>query len=791
MFGTLYVISYSDKYYKMMKQLHYAWKTLMHNKGMALTKIISLGLGLTMCILLFARIDFENSYDTCFKEHQNIYQLWMQWKLGGELNDPQMMCVGSLAGAVMEGLPDIVESAVTLQPGGMIGKPLKYGESYYDEPKILADSLFFSTLGIEVLSGKPVEDLAQPGTVFLSESLAKKIFGENDPLGQQITYNGTWFLHVRGIYRDIPDNASIRPQAVISLPTVLLRGIGNHSWDGGDSWYEYIRLKDKDVDIDLLNKNINKIIQQHAPDTDDVGLYAFVRPTTDAHAEMNEDVRRINTIMWVLAITLLFIASLNYSLISISSLNRRAKAIGVHKCSGAGSGSIFTMFLLETLFILIGAAAVMALLILNFSDFIEYSLSTPISSLFAAGRLWIPVAVISGVLILGGILPGHIFASVPVSQVFRRVTERKRSWKRALLFIEFSGVAFICSLLCVMFAQYRYVVSKDKGYDLTRLATGPLPSVYDSSNAVLAVYRGLPYVEKFSSSIYTPLTGYSGEIVYKEDHGTNFSTRYDYGNKEYLDIMGMTILQGRAPEKTDEVIANQTFIRYMGWDEKTVLTENPTIIAYDQRVRITGILKDFTINGFFSEQQPFIMYYHPYPLKGQMVMKLKEPFEENLNRLNEDMAEAFPAGHIEFKSMERMNEELYKDVKVFRDMTLLAAIAVIMITVMGLVGFVKDEINRRSKEIAIRKVNGAETADILRLMSGDILKVALPAVAIGTAIAAWAGDIWLNIFTVRVDNLWIYYTLTAMTILIIILASVALLSWQTARENPSKSLKSE
>ena len=85
-----------------MKQLHYAWKTLMHNKGMALTKIISLGLGLTMCILLFARIDFENSYDTCFKEHQNIYQLWMQWKLGGELNDPQMMCVGSLAGAVME-----------------------------------------------------------------------------------------------------------------------------------------------------------------------------------------------------------------------------------------------------------------------------------------------------------------------------------------------------------------------------------------------------------------------------------------------------------------------------------------------------------------------------------------------------------------------------------------------------------------------------------------------------------------------------------------------------------------
>ncbi len=774
-----------------MKQLHYAWKTLMHNKGMAATKVLSLGLGLTMCILLFARIDFENSYDTCFEDHENIYELWMQWKIGGELKEPQRMCVGSLAGAVMEGLPDIVESAVTLQPGGMIDKPLKCGESYYSEPKILADSLFFRTLGIEVLSGNPTEDLAQPGTVFLSERLAKKMFGDNDPVGQQITYNGTWILLVRGTYRDIPDNASIRAQAVISLPTILSRGIGNHSWDGGDSWYEYIRLKDKNTDIDLLNKNINKIIQQHAPDTDDIGLYAFALPITDTHAKMNEDVRRINTIMWVLAITLLFIASLNYSLISISSLNRRAKAIGVHKCSGAGSESIFTMFLLETLFILIGAAAVMTLLILNFSEFIEDTLSTPVSSLFATNRLWIPVAVIAGVLILGGILPGRIFASVPVSQVFRRVTERKRSWKRALLFIEFSGVAFICSLLCVMFVQYRYVVDKDKGYDLTRLAIGPRPAVYDESDAVVAVYKSLPYVEKFSSSMCTPLTGYSGEFVHEEGHDTNFSTRYDYGDKEYLDIMGMTILQGRAPEKTDEVIANQTFIRWMGWDEKTALIEHPTIIVYDQRVRITGILKDFTIDGFFSEQKPFIMYYHPYPLKGQMVMKLKEPFEENLNRLNKDMAEAFPIGYIEFKSMERMNEEMYSDVKIFRDMTLLAAIAIIMITVMGLVGFVKDEINRRSKEIAIRKVNGAETADILGLMSLDIIKVALPGVAAGTAVAVWVGDIWLNIFTVRVDNLWIYYTLTAIAIIAVILASVTTLSWQTARENPSISLKSE
>ncbi len=774
-----------------MKQLHYAWKTLMHNKGMALTKIISLGLGLTMCILLFARIDFENSYDTCFKEHQNIYQLWMQWKLGGELIEPQMMCVGALAGAVMEGLPDVVESATTLQPGGMISEPLKYGESYFYEPKILADSLFFNTLGIEVLSGKPTVDLAQPGTVFLSESLAKKIFGDNDPIGQQISYNGTWLLHVRGIYSDIPDNASIRPQAVISLPTILSRGIGNHSWNGGDSWYEYIRLKDRNIDIDLLNKNINKIIQQHSPDTDDVGLYAFVRPITDTHSAMNEDVRRINTIMWVLALTLLFIASLNYSLISISSLNRRAKSIGVHKCSGAGSKSIFTMFLLETLFILIGAAAVMTLIIINFSEFIEYTLSTPVSTLFATDRLWIPVAVIAGVLILGGILPGRIFASVPVSQVFRRVTERKRSWKRALLFIEFSGVAFICSLLCVMFVQYRYVVDKDKGYTLTRLAIGPRPTVYDSSDAVVAVYKGLPYVEKFSSSIYTPLTGYSGELVREEGHDTSFSTRYDYGDKEYLDIMGMTILQGRAPEKTGEVIANRTFIKWMGWNEKTALTEHPTIILGDERIRITGILKDFAIGGFFSEQQPFIMYYHPYPLKGQIVMKLKEPFEENLNRLNKDMAEAFPTGHIEFKSMERMNEEIYRDVKVFRDMTLLAAIAVIMITVMGLVGFVKDEINRRSKEIAIRKVNGAETADILSLMSSDILKVALPAVAIGTAVAAWAGDIWLNLFTVRVENLWLYYTMTAIIIIAVIVASVLMLSWHTAHENPSRSLKSE
>ena len=161
-------------------------------------------------------------------------------------------------------------------------------------------------------------------------------------------------------------------------------------------------------------------------------------------------------------------------LISISSLAHRAKAVGVHKCSGAGGGTVFGMFLLETGIIIFCALLLMAVLLLNFRDFVEDTTAAKLSMLFAPERIWVPVSVVAVLFVVGGMLPGRLFAGIPVSQVFHRYTESKKGWKRPLLSIQFAGVAFICGLMCVVMMQYRYVLDKDMGYNPKNLAVGEL-----------------------------------------------------------------------------------------------------------------------------------------------------------------------------------------------------------------------------------------------------------------------------------------------------------------------------
>ena len=147
--------------------------------------------------------------------------------------------------------------------------------------------------------------------------------------------------------------------------------------------------------------------------------------------------------MLILGISILFITTLNYVLISISSLSRRAKSIGVHKCSGAGTGTVFGMFMWETGIIILLSLFLMVFLMFNFREFVEDTTAAKLESLFAVERIWVPFGVTAVLFLIGGVLPGRIFSKIPVTQVFRRYTEGKKGWKRPLLFIQFAGVAFI------------------------------------------------------------------------------------------------------------------------------------------------------------------------------------------------------------------------------------------------------------------------------------------------------------------------------------------------------------
>ena len=768
-----------------MKQLYYVIRTLLRGRGSNIIKVISLGLGLTMSILLFSRVAFEQSYDTCYKDYDDLYQIYSIFSAEGEQFEPQKQNCGPVAGAILENFPKEVEAATSI--AYFVSSPLYNGSVRIDARKILADSLFFKTMGIEVLSGNPEKDLMQNDVIFLSDDLAQKIYGGENPIGKVISYKELQ-LTVKGTYVDLPENATMRPEAVISMPTAWSRDWGNYSWRGGDSYYEYIRFR-PGADKEVVNARLDAMIQKYRPEEDKkaYGYTAFVKPIRDVYRD-EDQVKRMDSIMSILALAILFIASLNYVLISISSLTYRAKAVGVHKCSGASGGTVFSMFLLETGIIIALALVLMGLILLNFQEFIEDTTAAKLSVLFAPDRIWVPLVVVLVLFIVGGILPGRLFARIPVSQVFRRYTEGKKGWKRPLLFVQFAGVAFICGLMYVVMAQYNYVKDKDMGYNPQRVAIG---NVYfggeEASGPALQFFRGLPYVEEVSSAVSTPVWSYSGSMIEGEGGQSLFSTRFSYALEDYFKMMGMTMKEGRPARASDEIVVNEAFAERMRWGDKAL---NHPLRAEGRNLKVVGVLKNFHIGSFYQPQD-VIMFGYTRTFGNTVHVRLKEPFAENLRRLNKDVSEAYPDKTVHFYSMEDQILNKYNPVRVFSNATILAALTMFFVMLMGLIGYTTDEVRRRSKEIAIRKVNGAESLGILELLSKDVLYVAAPAVIIGIISAAYINGMWMDQFAEQVPLSWPVYILIALVILLLILACVIWKSWRIANENPVNSIKSE
>lgn len=500
--GTLSALHHKKTgiYYIIMRQIYYVIRTLLRGRSSNVVKVISLGLGLTMSILLFARVAFEQSFDKCFKDYENLYQVFSIFTMNGEQLEPQDQNCGPVAGAILENFPKEVEAATSYCL--WVNDPLYHGSVRFEVRKLAADSLFFQTMGIEVLSGTPVKDLAQKDVVYLSDRLARKMFDTENPIGKVISYSKEIELTVKGTYADIPENATVRPEAVISLPSIWSRKWGNYSWRGGDSWLAFIRFR-PGADKSVVNARIDAMIQKYRPAEDQkvVGYTAFVKPIRDVYRD-NKDVRRMRNIMTILGITILFIASLNYVLISVSSLSYRAKAVGVHKCNGAGNMTILSMFLWETAIIILFALILMGLILLNFQDFFEDTAAVKLSALFSLDRIWVPLLTVAVLFVVGGVLPGRLFARIPVTQVFRRYTEGKKGWKRPLLFIQFAGVAFICGLMYVVMMQYYYILNKDLGYNPKRVVVANASfGEEEKGNYALNVFRNMPYVESVSSAL--------------------------------------------------------------------------------------------------------------------------------------------------------------------------------------------------------------------------------------------------------------------------------------------------
>lgn len=375
-----------------------------------------------------------------------------------------------------------------------------------------------------------------------------------------------------------------------------------------------------------------------------------------------------------------------------------------------------------------------------------------------------------------------LFARIPVTQVFRRYSSGRRGWKRVLLFVQFIGAAFILGMMLMVVSQYSYVTTRDRGWCPERVAYTTQREV--DGNSLRSLVGSLLYVEGVASAERPILWFGSNQPILDNQGNELFYPRNTWFDSDFLPFIGLRLKEGHNLTGEGQLLVNSVFCEKMNW------TDSPIGKRVNDYGTVVGLLDSFSFADMPNDNLP-VMVEWTGKTAATLHVRLKEPLDENLARLNEEMHRIYPQKSLVFRSVEQEMRSYAESVRVFRDVTLLVSLTILFIILMGLIGYVNDEIRLRSKEIAIRKVNGAETESILLLLSRDVLWLAIPSVAIGIGGACRAGKLWASQFSDVVPFPIGGYILVGCLLLLFIVATVVLKAWCIANENPVKSIKSE
>ena len=773
-----------------MRQIYYSIRTLLRERGSNLIRVISLSLGLTIGILLFSQIVFELSYENCYPEAERLAMVRAQITnlstgeiMGDDGTNYDYTVFAPTANAVAESMPEEVEYASCVLPEREYN--IYYEEKLLsDVDYIYVDSCFFQVFGIPLLKGN-LKDLIIPGSVFVSERFARETFADEDPVGKILSADKQNTFTIRGVYKDVPENTMLTHDFVVSIYNNNGGYQAGNGWNGNDVFYTFLRLR-RESDMDKVNDNIQRVIEKYTETTiDDWKMDYSIIPLVKRHLD-SPDVQKRLVIYGFLGFAIFFVAIMNYMLISIATLSRRAKSVGVHKCSGASSTNIFSMFLAETGILVILSVLLSFLLIFNAREMIEDLLSVRLSSLFTWGTLWVPLLTILVLFVLAGGIPGRLFSRIPVTQVFRRYTDGKKGLKRSLLFVQFTGVSFVLGLLLVTLLQYGHLMNRDMGIDVTGLTEAESWLPKERVEHIKDELRRQPMVEGVTVATHSVLGQYWTRGLMSNDGKRLATLNFNYCHYNYPEVMGIKIIEGTPMKKGGDLLVNEELVRLMRWTDGAVGKRVNNVAG-----TVVGVFRDIRNESFYAAQSPIILIGTEEQANHTFDVRLKEPFDENLKRLNEYMEKTFPDVSLHFMSVDHMVKDLYKDVYRFRNSVWITSCFILLIVIMGLIGYVNDETQRRSKEIAIRKVNGAEAFHVLRLLTRDILYVSVLSILIGTAVSYFAGRAWLDQFAEQIELNPLLFIGTALFIQLLIIVCVVLKAWHIANENPVNSIKNE
>ena len=769
-------------------------------------KVLSLGIGLAVGIVLIAKVFFELSYDSFYKDIDRVYCIRTWYSQHGDEHD-----YGQVSGAVSVGFMEEV-------PGVEVGTRTTYvfnGDTYLDEngnklkaTLVCADTCFFKVFDRPILAGNPVKILGKWGGVMVSRSFAEKLGGVQEAIGRQI-YNEDMAglkLPIEGVFEDFPKNGSLDYDILLAIETYGKQSTDN--WLGNDRYKGYVKLM-PGVDPNTLTDAIRKMQEAHQPleqiEAQGTSLRYFLKPFSALHTS-DPEVKSQVILLSIVAALLILISLLNYILIVISSMVKRSKEVGVRKCYGAEGKHIYVMLTKEASIHILLSLAIAAVIIFAGRGIVENLLGVPFQTLLVPQSIMAIAAVLAFVLVISIVVPAELYQRIPVYAALKNYTENSRRWKLGLLGVQVLINVFLVVMMIIIGRQYQKVSHADTGYDYDNLY---YISLFDGDRQaitrVVNTLKSMPEVSGVATAYNLPFNGSSGDNVYLPGDDRelfNIADQYEC-SPEYYDLMGIRFLEGRAPRDSSEVVVDEKFVQKMAeftdWSDGAV-GKQVFVTGHDRSrdtdrsyFTISGVYKSYLIGNLTGvDPRPSALFYGEIgSMSSWMPHVLFKVQPASLAKVKEALEQALEGREINIISYEEQIRAAYDDSRKMRNTMAIGAVFSLLIALLGLIGFIRDESLRRSKEMAVRKINGATTRDILGAFAADIMKLSTAAALIACIGAFFVARKWLEQFAEKVSLNPLYFIGGAALVLLIVLGVVVLNCLRIARANPVESLKDE
>ncbi len=790
--------------------LKVAFRNILSDKLYSAIKILSLLIGITCFLLISFFVQDELSYDRHHQHYKNIYRVGYDVSSVSAPSTKLAWVSALVAPKLVEDYPELSLVSRVRQTGGI----LRNGDIKFREVRgFWADKDFFKIFTHPMLAGDPETALEEPNSIVLTESYARKYFGDQDPIGQGMVFltGDTLQLEVKGLIPDVPESSHFKFDFLISHSTREIIYPHINGWFALGT-HTYMLIPEGVEAEQLESKIAGMVMHYYGEEAEKIGynLQLFLQPLSDIHLrsdlgaeiETNSSITNVY-IFSVIAVFVLVLAIINFINLSTARSLRYSKSIGVRKVIGSGKGRLVAQFLTESIVLtvlsVVVAMGLVEVIMSPFNTLVGKSLASP----FLRGyEFWLILAGITILIgILGGSYPAFIFSSYKPADILRKRNEKvgNVNLRRVLVVFQFLISMILIAGTFIIYDQLNFMHNKPLGFAKEQVivvdnwmnrAARQNPDVMKSElqnvTGVINVSGSNSVPGQWLLDRSTQPEGYENLVVM-----SSLIVDFEFArNLELQVVAGRLFDKDVATDAEEAFLLNEAAIDELGWTAEEAVGKQ-FAWGSNRSGQVIGVLRDFHYYSLQEEVKPLVMLVDENSY-GYLTVKVEAAnIGQTINELAAVYAELYPDYTFDYSFLDEDFEAQYQSEQRLGNLTTYFSMVGIAIASLGLIGLVSSATASRTKEIGIRKVHGSSIASIVYLLLKDFSVLIIISLVIATPVVWYTGDWWLSEFAYRTNLGAATFILSYGIILLIAWLTMSIQSIKAARVSPVKSLKEE